>query len=227
MRKRRPDHRYRDVSRVKEAPRDPLEAALWRLMCGETTENQTVEWAYDIYKEIREREVLQACLIARATEAEISNLLRVPPEVTRAFRHLFFDIEAFRDELHLLSWIDDYVLGREGTTYGAQLLRTAITAGFDGLRWIFGRGQVLIEPQDVLHRVMTDAYFRGALNRGQSISSDEAKAALTLLKTATGVAISLNKKGSAKGLNDVIFKLMHRDDTTPVTDIGAEDVPLH
>lgn len=227
MKRRRPEHRFLAVSRCKQEPAEPLEAALWHLMCGETTTMQSVEWAFDIYKEQREREILQACLVARASEVEISNVLRVPPEVTRAFRHLFFDIEAFRDELHLLTWIDDYAIGREGTAYGAQLLRTAVTAGFDGLRWMFGRGKTTIDAQDVLQRVMTDAYFRGAINNGQGVDSGQAKAAHSLLKTAAGIAANLSRRAPAKGVNDVLFKLLHRDDTTPITDVRPEDQPLH
>jgi hypothetical protein len=223
MTKRRPDQRYLTVKDSPKAPRDALERALWKILHRRGSD-PTVTYALEIYSDEFQREVLQAWLLARADNAQIQTHLRVPPEVTDAYRPLFFDVERFRDELDLLSWVNDYEQKQQGTPYGVQLLKTAITGGADALSWLFGRGAFVVKPEKVSQQVMTDAFFRGQANRGHSLSSKEAAAAHSFYLTAFKVAQPLIPKGDANAAPEFHFKLMQRDLTAPVDSLPPGDI---
>ena len=227
MKRRNPDYTSRAVLHAPNPPEHILEAALWNIAHNVQPFDPHVLWAYEIHAEVAEREVLQAFLITRASDVEINAVLRVPVLVLQAYRHLFFNLDAFRDELHILSWIRAYEEGRRGTEHGAQLLRHARMMGFKGLQWIYNHTEVVVEPGDVQRQVMTDAFFRGQSHRMYAINSDEAKAALALSKTALTVANTLSKKPDTQGVNALAIKLRHREMTTPVEEVRPDDVPLH
>ncbi len=227
MRRRNPDYRARLVLRAETAAVHPLENALFQIVHKNAPFDEMVSWAYDIYTEQHEREIMQAFLLAEATDADIYQRLRIPPPVTQAYRYLFFDLTLFRDELHILTWVKSYEDGKQGTAYGAQLLRDAMTYGVKRLHWLFGRGEVEVEAEVVQRRVMADTFFRGQAQRMYKIDSEEAKAAHALSKTALGAAVALNNKVDNSGVNALAIRLLHREMTTPVEEERPEDVPLH
>ena len=231
MRKHSPDFRYREVRAAKEMPEHMLEASLWHIVLGnvDNSDNNT-RYAWEIFSEMHEREILNAFLVAGATNDEIYIALRVPLDVIDAYRHLFFDVTAFRDELHLLSWVRNYEENEEGTRHGTQLLKQAFESGVPGLLWLYCRktAEILnVDAEDVQRRVMIDAFFRGRANRLFPLASDEAKAAKGYMDMAVKVALVLSKKVNTTGLNDLLIKLRHRDMTSSVEDIRPEDAPLH
>lgn len=224
MNKVKPDHRYRAVDHASEAPAHPIERALWELLHRIGTD-LSVARAGEIYFDVGQREVLQGWIVAGATDAQVETIARVPTAVTAAFRHLFFDVAIFRDDLELLSWVNSYEKNG-GTPFGGELLRNAIMHGVDYLRWTFGRGEMDLDPNTVIKRAMTDAYFRGRMNRGHALSSKEAAAAHGFLKTAASLATQLGKTG-APNVNDIIIKLKHRDMTEKVEDVAVKEQILH
>jgi hypothetical protein len=204
-----------------------IEAAFWRLTRGKPADDSHVEWAYDIYREVTEREILQAFILAKATDAEVYETLRVPVPVTQVYRHLFFDADAFRDELQILSWIRLYEENNEGTAHGTQLLKMALMLGVKGLRWLYGRDSSYAEPAEIQRQVMTDAYFRGQAHRMYAINSPEAKAAMNMLNTALKVASQLSKKTDNTGIKALAIRLRHREMTTSIEEVRPDDAPLH
>ena len=226
MRTRNPDHRYRVVCRASEEPSHGIEAALWKIRRGEEITG-VAKWAHEIYASVFEREVMQAWVLARASDDVIQRWLRIPPEVTQAYRYLFFDVEVFRDELDILSWVHEYEQERQGSDLGVQLLHIAVMEGVDKLTFLYGRGESEMDPDKVQYVVMTEAYHRGRAHRGASVSSKEAQAAHSFMNTAAKIAQGLGKKG-APDLGGLRLKLKFNDQTEPVADAAERgEVILH
>jgi hypothetical protein len=225
MRTRNPDARLRAIQAAQQAPTHTLERALWEFLRGEGTD-ETVAYAREIYSNTREREVLQAWFIARATNEEITRYLRVPVVVLDAYRHLFFDVTIFRDELDIMSWVREYEENEQGSELGVDLLQMAFKSGVDALAWLYGRGELVLDPMKVQQQIMTDAFMRGRAHSGNSLSSKEVAAAHGLYKTANAIAEKLAKKSTGAGFDDLLIKLRHRDLTAPVEEIPKDDL-LH
>lgn len=221
MRTRNPDNRYRSVKAATERPEHVLDAALWDLLHRGATANKTVMHAHEIWANPYEREIMQAFLLAGADDALLDTHLRLPPSVTQAYRHLFFDRNMFRDELDVMSWVRDY----QGTPEGTKLLHSAMENGVEVVAWICGY-HIALDAQTVQQRIMLDSFARSRSHRGNSLSSKEVAVAHSLMKTAASQAEKLSKRGSGAGLNELILKLRHRDMTSPVNEIPKDDL-LH
>lgn len=219
---RRPDARYRVTLRAAAEPSNPHEAALWRFL-NQNEETSGIIRVVDIYEDVFEREVLQAWIIAGATDEVIEQRLGTPPEVVTAYRHLCCNIGAFRDRLELLRWVRIY----EGTREGKLLLERAVHAdGVEAVAHLCGFESAL-DPNRVNEQVMREAYFRGVGTlRGSGLSSTDAAAAHQLLKTATATAAAAQKRG-APNVGDTLLKLKHREMTYQAEDIVPRGEILH
>ncbi len=227
MRTRNPDNCLRAVKKALVEPEGSLEAALWNILKATAVpRDEVVYHAYEIYTKMAERECLQAWIIAHATNDEIRTWLRIPPEVTKAYRYLFFDILVFRDELDVLSWISEYERHDLGTDEGVDLLQTALREGVDKLSWVFGRGKAVMDPMVVQEKTMTDAFHRSRAHLGEKLSSKQATVAHAFMGTAVKVAQVLGKTG-APDVNSLILRLKHRDLTENVDDVTATEEILH
>jgi hypothetical protein len=209
-----------------EEPEHGFEAALWKIRRGEVVEG-VVAWAHEIWSSLLQREVMQAWLLARGSDEAIHRWLRIPSEVTQAYRYLFFDVDIFRDELDILSWVNEYEQEREGSEHGVQLLQIAVMEGVDKLTFLYGRGEAEMDPDKVQYVAMTEAYHRGRAHRGASVSSKEAQAAHAFMNTAAKIAQGLGKKGSPD-LGGLRLKLKFNDQTEPVAEAAERgEVILH
>ena len=226
MRTRNPDHRYRAISRAEEEPEHAYESALWKLRRGETIEG-VVSYAQEIYASLLQREILQAWILARASDDTIQQWLRIPAEVTRAYRHLFFDVNIFRDELDILSWVHEYEQEHMGSEHGVQLLQIAVMEGVDKLAFLYGRGEADVDPEKVQRVAMTEAYHRGRAHRGAAVSSKDAAAAHSFMNTAVKIAQGLGKKGGPD-LDGLRLKLAFKDQTQSINEAVEDgEVVLH
>lgn len=193
-----------------------------RITTGRTT-NAAVTRAAEIYESAYQRQVMQAWIVARATDAEIEKTLRIPPLVSEVYRHLFFDLAVFRDELELLDWVQSY----DGDMLGRTLLQQAIVSGVPGLQWQFGRaGDLKLDPKAVVNQAMVDAHFRSRAGRLSGVASKEAVAAHGYSKTALMAASTL-KENETNLLQELLIKLQHADRTTPITAEERPDDILH
>ncbi len=222
----RPDARYRAVkSLVKTGgvrPIDDLDRALYDFLATGLLDG-VVDYACDIHESEFRREILQAWIAANATSQQIHDCLRTPVDVINAYRHLFFNIGVFRDDLDLFDWVHEY----NGTDYGKTLLMQAVSTGVQGLMWQFNRGDANIDPKGVLRQIMTDAHFRAAAGRMGAVGSAEAAAALRHMTVAMSAANALVKNDTGNLLADLFIKLQHRELTTSIAEEPAEDQPLH
>jgi len=226
MRRRSPDWRFRAIQAATTPPENSLERALYDLLQTKQTDNEPVGYAAEIFARESEREIMQAFLLAGATDQQIQENLAVPISATQAYRELFFDTGAFRDRLDMHSWVSDYHKVHGGTPYGARLLQTAMTRGVDTLRWLFGPGNADVDPNVVLQHAMTDAYYRGKSNRDYALSSKEAAAAHNFMNTAVKIAGQLSKE-KPPDANALVIKLRYRDMTESVEEVADKADLMH
>jgi hypothetical protein len=226
VRVRNPDQCYRAVVKATEPPEHVYERGLWNTLHSQPVGDPNIEWALEIFTVPFEREIFQAWLLARATEADIERWLRIPPEVTQVYAHLFFNVDIFRDELDLLSWVQEFEKDQRGSAYGTQLLRDAVQSGLEKLCWVFGRNDYVVDPDRVKQHAMTDLYLRSLAGRGHSATSKEAQAALAHSNAALKAAQIVGQT-SAPDAQAFLLKLRYREMTTPVTETDAEEKILH
>jgi len=226
MRRRRPDWRLLAVKSATEPPKDALELALYDLLRTNIIDNEPVAYAAEVYGRESEREILQAWLLAGATDDQVFESLGVPCQVTQAYRELFFDVTAFRDRLDMLSWVSDYTKVHGGSPYGTRLLQTAMTRGVDTLRWLFGPNNADVDPNMVLQHAMSDAYYRGKSNRDYALHSKEAGMAHNFMNTAVKIAGQLSKE-KPPDANALVIKLRYRDMTESVEGVADKADLMH
>ena len=226
MRTRNPDQRYRAIAAATTPPEHTCERGLWDALHTTTISDARVTWALEIFNASFEREILQAWLLARATDENVEKWLRVPPDVTQVYRHLFFNVNVFRDELDLLSWVREFETEKRGSQYGTQLLRDAVQGGVEKLCWIFGHNTYVVDPEIVKQRVMTDTYIRSLAGRGHGIISKEVQAALAHGNTALKAA-QIAGRTTLPDAQAFLLKLRYREMTEPVTTTIEKEEILH
>lgn len=225
MRQREPAHRYLAVKEATTPPLHLFERALFDALAGTSIDSPAV-YAYEIYDNVFEREIMQAWVLSGADDALVLHILNIPTEVTQAYRHLFFDVTVFRDRLDILSWVRTYPKTPSATQDGGAILQTAVMRGPKALAWIYGRGEVEVDPVDVMRHAMSDAYFRGLSNRDHRLSSKEAAVTHALMNSAVKIAAALDKKKPSDA-NALALKLKYRELTTPVGQAQAAEELLH
>jgi hypothetical protein len=224
-----PDHRFQTVKElvaVNTPPADSTMLALWEVLRNEG-KDQSVIYAFEIYSTYFEREVMQAWIISRATDAQINDALRIPVAVSEVYRKLFFDLEAFRDELALLTWLRSYEKTRQGSDTGIALMKKGLAGGPSALAWIYSRGEVALDPQHVMQHVMAEAYFRGKTGRAHALNAKETLVAHQFMATALKAAGQITKVDRvATDINELRIKLQHRELTTSIEDAEEGEI-LH
>lgn len=221
MPRRDPDSRYAAVLGMTACPEHPVEAALWRGVNRVGDPDEIVLRAAEIREDLFEREMIQAWIVAGALDSDVERRLLVPASVMKAYRHLCFDMNAFRDRLELMRWIRQY----QGSEDGRLYLQTAVLHGVEPLAWLCGL-DAAVDPQRVLQQVMSDAFFRGMAHRGTGVASKEAAAAHAFQKTATSTAQALMRRGPPD-IGNLLIKLKHQDHTTPLGNEMREGAILH
>jgi hypothetical protein len=222
-----PRHRFTLIAAAVDldlpAPTDPLEAALHELLRSGACPTPEVGYAYDLFRVENHRAAVDAFLLARVDLPTISATLEIPVPVIQAYHHLFLDTEVFRNRLELTTFASSY----EGSTYAAELVRTAIVAGLDYLLWAFGQPSADIDNRVVVRRTMVDAFFRGMAHKGNPVTSPTAKEALRWWDTAVGNAQTLEKLDprAARSTFEELRLVLAKEDETISAD--ASPVPLN
>lgn len=196
----------------------PIEQAMLLFLQGKQ-KDPDVEYAYEIYSNEQERDVLNAWFLSGADEKDVYEHLRIPEKVSKVYMHLFFDVTRFRDELDVYSWViemeSDYSISR--TTQ--QLYRQALMGGVDSMAWVYSRNREQLNPRKVLENIMADSYFRAKMNRNAPINSQAGKDAQSYMATAlkAGDLLARHSPQQSSGVADLIIKLEHTDTTIPVS----------
>lgn len=203
---RRIDERYLATLRATVEPTDPYEQALWRLHTAGIVDKDIVR-VIDAYEDTFERELLQAWIIAGATDQDLNVRLGMSLGMIAPFRRLCCDVTVFRDRLEMLRWSVNY----KGTTQGKLLIERAVHLdGVEAVADLCGLPSFL-DAAHVNEQTMRTAYFRGmGTLRGSHISSREAAEAHSLLKTAVAAAAATLRRG-APNIAETLLKLKHRE----------------
>jgi len=157
------NHRYEQVvvARSVDEPTklDDMCACLYNILRGitnaETAVAAAVQRAYESYTKAYKREAMEALLLSGATPQEIYSCVKVDPETTRAYSHLFFDTLTFDDELDKVHYAYNYSL----TEYGKELKKYAISAGKTGLMIKLSRGECDAKSDEIERNIRTTAYM--------------------------------------------------------------------
>lgn len=231
MRLRNPNNRALFVLKAveeKKPPENALEQAYYSLLETGESAHQTLLYATEIYNKPIERYVLNAFLLAGAEDKQLEFHLRIPIDVTAIYRHLFFDLTQFRDELDILSWVSEKEYG-EGSRKEVELLKQALLGGLDSLLWVYSRNKEELNPRKVLESIMADAYFRAKIHRSAPIGSKVAKEAQAYMATALKAGDILarqNLSQPSSTVNDIMIKLGHRELTSGPADPSLADTEL-
>lgn len=216
----RPDHRWIAVKAATDQPEHPIEAACWRHL-RQLEVSPAIDRAKEIYEETFERERLQPWLIADAEDRDIWERTGLPTEVTRAYRHLFFDVSVFRDLFDKQLWVHRY----QGTPEGLAYLQKAVLYGVEAVAHVMG-AVVKLDPSFVVEQAMRETFFRGQALRHSKLGGVDAAAAHSLLKTAIETSTLLTKTRPAN-ITDIMFKLKSREMTVDVGDVAPGGEILH
>lgn len=218
--RRSPDDRWHAVKAAIAEPEHPIEASGWRHL-HQLELVPTIDRALEIYEEPFERERLQPWLIAGADDKDIQERVGLPTATTKTYRHLFFDISVFRDQLEKQLWVAKYA----GTPEGQAFLQKAVLFGVEAVAHVLGAPSKL-EPATVVEQAMRDLYFRGQAIRSARLSSPDTAAAYQLLKGAVDTSQLMNKTRPAN-ITDVMIKLKSREMTQNVEDVELHGEILH
>ncbi len=180
-----------------------------------------VDRALEIYGEEFERERLQPWILAGADDADIEERVGLSCETTRAYRHLFFNVSVFRDQLERQLWVYRY----DGTEQGKAFLQKAVLHGVEAIAHVMG-AQSKLDPQHVVEQSMRDLFFRGQAIRHASLTSPATATAHALLKSAVEQSQLLSKTRPAT-ITDVMVKLKNRDMTRSVEEVIPHGEILH
>jgi hypothetical protein len=136
--------------------------------------NPDLLYAIDIYEDPYKSEVIEAFLLAQTTDKEIEQVLRVPANVCSYYRHLFFDMSSFKDELDIESYVQTY----DASEFGKDIKVCAATLGIDYLRYRFGRGSNSeVSLLSALKNMIETGYVLSKATRLNPLNSDSAKEA--------------------------------------------------
>jgi len=218
--RRSPDSRWKFVADARMEPEHPIESACWRHV-NDVEASATIERTVEIYNEQFERERLQPWILAGASDSAIRDRVGVPTDVTRAYRHLFFDVSAFRDELEKRLWVAKY----QGSADGKAFLQQAVVLDVEAVAYAMGL-PAHMDPTKVLESAMSEQYFRGMALRYARLGSTEATACASMLRGAASQASELMAVRPAT-TTDALFKLVTRDTTKNVEDLAPHGEILH
>lgn len=229
---RQPDHRF---LRTKEAltgasprPEEPRMLSLLEILEG--TESTTpVRYAFDLYQNAEHRMVLDAFFLAMTPKDLITDTLNIPAEVLEAYGHLFMDMSVFRNRLEILTFAKDY----PGTPYAKEMIRTAVTVGYDYLLWAYGNPNMdAVDSRHIVRKVMVDSFFRGLAHKGNALTSAMAKEAKGWLSMSVSNAALIEKidpRTAKAAVNELKIAIEGKDSTlsTERAPVPVDEILTH
>jgi hypothetical protein len=193
-----------------------LELELYNLLQGNQASVEVTK-AHDIHAHTYKREVMESFLLVGVPPEEIENILGIPAVVTEAYRVLFFDTDAFEDELDRIEYAYSYTKN----DYGAELKKFAMDLGKESLKIRMSRGAYTVSSATVQGEIRATAYMIAQRAKTCSLTSDEAKEALRWAQVALK-ASSDDEERDAAGIEEIQMALEERDETTNAEKSGVE-----
>jgi hypothetical protein len=193
-----------------------------------TTVETAESYAYELYQNLEHRMVLDAFLLASCPYSLISETLGIGENVLEAYAQLFMDMSVFRNKLEIISYAKDY----PGGPYAKEMIRTAVTVGYDYLLWVYGNtDEDTVDSRFIVRKTMIDAFFRGRAHKGNSLTSPMAKEAKAWAAMAVSNAALIEKidpRTTKAAVNELRIAIEGKDSTLPPdkAPVPAEEI-LH
>lgn len=167
------------------------------------------------------RHVLNALILGKATDDEISLGLDMSQSVLAPYRRLFFDRSVFRNSLDVISYVRNDLSDLNAINEAWQdLYKTAIEQGPEYLINRFRVGaRPDADPRRTIQVILNDATDRFITHRGQSIDSKTAKESLRWASQAlSAAALSIDKGSNVREnvlaeLRSIMLKTEDRTET--------------
>lgn len=207
-----PDHRLvavRTAAKNGHAPAEPRELELCKLLKGEKV-GAAVTRAHDIHTHTYKREVMESFILVGVSFENIFTVLKIPEKVTKTYMHLFFDPEAFEDELDRL----EYAYSYNRNDYGAKLKRFSVDFGKNSLMIRMSRGESTISPTLVQNEIRATAYMIAQRAKTNPVDSDIAKEALNWAKLALKASSDVEEERTVSNIEELRMELDATDETT-------------
>lgn len=144
-----------------------------------------VVYANDIYENAYKSEVIEAFLLAEATPEAIFDTLKVPVAVVEVYKHLFFNRNAFQDELDVEAYAQTYSEDTPEQKYGKELKISALTLGLDYLIFRFSHKEVDVDLSGSLKSMIANAYMLTKAAKLNPLDSNASREARQWVATAT------------------------------------------
>jgi len=223
--KHKPEHRFELVRQAladKKAPESGLERNLYDLLVGEE-EDAIVSKALDINQHDYKREVMESFLLSGASEKEIEEVLGIIEDVTKAYRHLFFDDTVFEDRLDRIEYANAYTK----SDYGAKMKKMAVDYGKDALKIRMSSATSYVSPHKVQNEIRAVAYMLAQRAKTNPVDSYVAREALHWAKLALKAAESVEEEVTS-GMEEMSIALDAKDESTNSEKSGlSPDEILH
>jgi len=223
--RRQPDHRYREVLAAVQTGNVPAEyrmASLYAIYDNAVCPSDLVQYAFDLHEEEEHRAILDAFLLTRAPLSELKGLFDIEPAVIETYMFLYMDMAVFRNKLEIISFAAHY----ESSSYGKELVKTAVQVGPEYLYWAYGKPRDDIDPRTIIRRTMLDSYFRGMAHKGNGLTTGVTKEAhkwwATAIKNAE-LSERMNPSTAKQAVEELRIALGQRDETVASDDF---EVPL-
>lgn len=206
MRNLNPRHRVEALASKSRAPEEEHERSLYVLLHGVEALNKAcpyrlweegtavafeVAYALEVYKNDFLRSVLEPFLVGSTNDMRVSEALELTPNEVYAYRFLFFDTTALRNQLEKIAYIRSLPEGD-----AKNLFLIAHNEGIDSLQWQYCSNKGNVSPQEVQSILMRDALHRFKSGRTHDINSKAAKESLKYAGVAATCAKTLMENDS-------------------------------
>jgi len=189
-----PDHRGAFVLASLDAQpppdlQDSEERAFFCFLKNNQTVSKPVEIAYQLYCDPEIRHVINAAILGKASDEQISEATEVSAECLPTYRRLFFDRSVFPYTPDIIRYVNTIPSPTK------DLYTTAINQGPEYLLNRFRVGtRAPIDPKKTVDSIRSDSTERFLSHRGLDITSPRAKEALRWGELALkAAAVNLNK----------------------------------
>lgn len=160
------------------------------------------------------RTLFDACLLGKATAADLREAFGVAESETAAYRSLFFDRGVFPNDFHVISFISS-----EKDAKARELLREGYTKGFRALRFKYAPSVEPASPETTLQRIFEADSQLYMQQKDIPLTNKSVKELRSLGKHVVTTAQVLTKFGAAREVP--------RDETTDfVIESGPENPTL-
>lgn len=189
------------------------------LVTPEDERDETMSQVFSLYSSDFCREAMSAWILSNATDEQFELHLRIPKTVAMLYRRLFFDPTIFQNRLQLLEWANAY----KGTSVGEFAMKRATLDGVTMMIWLYTGHDPEFDPIDAQRKIAADSFYSGRAYRLYGGSSKEAKAAHDYFKTALEAARAITSGKSREGVQGMLIKLLHRDNTQQATTLEKSE----